>query len=111
MNKILKISKLKKGDEVMIVSGKDGGKKGKIEKIFSKTNNVLISGVNQYKRHLKARSQQQPSEIITITKPLPVANVILICSKCHKQTRVGFKIEKTEKKRICKKCKAKIWTN
>jgi large subunit ribosomal protein L24 len=107
MNKS-KITKFKKGDEVMVVSGKDSGKKGKIEKIFSKTNKVLVSGVNLYKRHLKARSQKQPSEIITITKPLPVPNVILICPKCHLKTRTGFKIEKTEKKRICKKCKAEL---
>jgi large subunit ribosomal protein L24 len=107
-NQILKITKLKKGDEVVVVAGKDSGKKGKIEKVFSKTNKVLVSGVNLYKRHLKARSQKQPSEIITITKPLPVSNVILVCPKCKKQTRVGFKLEKNDKKRICKKCKAEL---
>ncbi len=107
--KKIKLAKLKKGDEVMIVSGKDSGKKGKIEKVFSKTNKVLIAGVNQYKRHLKARSQKQPSEIITITKPLPVSNVILICPKCHLKTRVGFRLEKDESKRICKKCKTELW--
>lgn len=106
--KKIKLTKLKKGDEVMVVSGKDSGKKGKIEKVFSKRNKVLIAGVNQYKRHLKARSQKQPSEIITITKPLPVANVILICPKCHLQTRVGFKLGKNEKVRICKKCKVEL---
>jgi large subunit ribosomal protein L24 len=103
-----KLTKFKKGDEVMVVIGKDGGKKGKIEKVFSKTNKILVSGVNLYKRHLKARSQKQPSEIITITKPLPVSNVTLICPKCKKQTRVGFKLEKNDKKRICKKCKAEL---
>jgi large subunit ribosomal protein L24 len=103
-NNNVKITKLKKGDEVMVVAGKDNGKKGKIEKVFSKANKVLVSGVNLYKRHLKARSQNQPSEIITITKPLPVSNVILVCPKCHQQTRVGFKIEKNNKRRTCKKC-------
>jgi large subunit ribosomal protein L24 len=108
MNQKIKTTKLKKGDEVMVVSGKDNGKKGKIEKVFPKTNKVLVTGVNLYKRHLKARSQKQPSEIVTITKPLPVSNVILICPKCHQKTRVGFKIEKSEKKRICKKCNVEL---
>lgn len=96
--------KLKKGDEVKIVAGKDKGKTGKIDKIYPKEDKVLIPGVNQYKRHMKARSQRQKSEIITITKPLPVENVQLVCPKCHKLTRVGFKIEKDEKRRVCAKC-------
>ncbi len=104
----LKIKKIKKGDEVMVVSGKDNGKKGKVEKVFSRKNKVLVSGVNLYKRHLKARSQSQPSEIITITKPLPITNVIIVCPKCKKTTRVGFKIEKNSKTRVCKKCNAEI---
>lgn len=103
-----KIKKIKKGDEVMVISGKDKGKKGKVEKVISKEKKVLVSGVNLYKRHLKARSQSQPSEIITITKPLPVTNVIIACPKCKKTTRVGFKIEKNNKVRICKKCNAEI---
>ena len=103
-----KIKKLKKGDEAMVMSGKDKGKKGKIEVILSKENKVVVSGVNQYKRHLKKRSQSQPSEIITLTKPLPVSNVALVCPKCHLPTRVGFKKEKEEVVRICKKCQAQI---
>ncbi|SRR5260221_4210298 len=107
--------KLIKGDEVKIVAGKDKGKSGKIEKVFAKTEKVLIEGINQYKRHMKARQQGQASEIVTITKPLPVANVQLICPKCKKLTRVGYLLEKGqpggkagEKSRICRKCKAKI---
>jgi len=73
-----------------------------------KEGKLLIEGVNLYKRHLKAKSQNQKSEIITISKPLPIANISLICPKCHKQTRVGFKIEKNQTIRICRKCKAEI---
>lgn len=97
--------KLKKGDTVKVIRGKDLGKTGKIEKVFSKVNKVLIAGVNQYKRHLKARSQRQPSEIVTIIKPLPVSNVVPICPKCNLATRVGFSYEDDKKSRICKKCK------
>jgi len=100
--------KLKKGDQVAIVAGKDNGKKGTVEKVFAKESKVLVEGVNQYKRHLKGRMPNQKSEIITITKPLAVANVQLICTKCKKLTRVGYKMLKDEKVRICRKCKAEI---
>lgn len=100
--------KLKKGDNVKVIRGKDKGKTGKIDKVFPKKDKVLIANVNLFKRHLKARSQGQPSEIVTLTKPLYEENVILVCPKCHKETRVGYKIEKQIKSRICKKCKSEI---
>ena len=100
--------KLKKGDEVEVVKGKDSGKRGKIEKVFPKVSMVLIPNINTYKRHKKKRLQNEKSEIITLTKPIPVSNVELICPNCHKRTRVGFKIEKETKVRICKNCKKEI---
>lgn len=100
--------KLKKGDLVKVVLGKDKGKTAKIEKVLSKTGKVLVTGINQYKRHLKARAQGQASEIVTITKPLAAASVALICPHCKLQTRVGFKVEKNDKIRVCRKCDKKI---
>lgn len=100
--------KLKKGDQIKVLVGKDAGKQGKIEKIFEKKSKVLVPDVNQYKRHLKARMQGQSSEIITITKPLRVSQVALICPKCNKTTRVGYKVEKGSKVRICRKCEKVI---
>ncbi len=100
--------KLKKGDLVKIVLGKDNGKTGKIEKVLPRIEKVLVTGVNQYKRHLKARAQGQASEIVTITKPLAVSNVALICPHCKLQTRIGFRIEKNDKIRVCRKCEKKI---
>jgi len=100
--------KLKKGDNVKIIRGKDKGKSGKIEKTFPKIKKVLIANANLYKRHLKARSQSQPSEIVTLTKPLSEANVSFICPKCKKESRIGFKIENKVKSRICTKCKSEI---
>lgn len=100
--------KLKKGDEIKVTKGKDKGKGGKIDTVLPKIAKVLVLGINEYKRHVKARTQNQKSEIVTITKPLPVSNVMLICPKCHKPTRVGYIIANGEKKRICKKCEQKI---
>jgi len=100
--------KLIKGDNIKVIRGKDKGKTGKIEKVFPKTGKVLVANINQFKRHLKARSEKQPSEIVTLTKPLTQGSVVLVCPKCHKVTRVGFKLQKGVKSRICRKCKSEI---
>lgn len=100
--------KLKKGDLVTVVRGKDTGKTEKIVKIFSKENKVVVENVNQFKRHVKSRMPGQKSEIITLTKPMAIASVRLVCPKCKKLTRVGYKMLKDEKVRVCKKCNAEI---
>lgn len=100
--------KLKKGDTVKVVGGKDAGKTSTIEKVYAKEAKVLVKDANKYKRHMKSRMQGQASEIITITKPLPVGQVVLVCPNCKKQTRIGYKIEKGQKARICRKCKKEL---
>jgi large subunit ribosomal protein L24 len=100
--------KLHKGDTVKIVRGKDNGKTGAVERVFTKEDKVVVEGMNQYKRHIKARMPGQKSEIVTLTKPLSLANVQLICPKCKKPTRVGYKMLKDGKTRVCKKCNAEI---
>lgn len=107
--------KIKKGDTIKILIGKDKGKTSQVERVFPNDGRVLIVGVNEFKRHVKSRAQNsasrsggQKSEIVTITKPLPASNVALICPKCKKVTRIGFKIENGKKIRICRKCKKEI---
>ncbi|KPJ70748.1 50S ribosomal protein L24 [Microgenomates bacterium DG_75] len=101
--------KLKKGDSIIVIKGKDKGRKGKIEKILRKTGKVLIPGINVYKKHARKQSEKKPGGIIEIVKPLPVANVALYCSKCKKPTRIGYQIDKSgNKTRICRKCQTII---
>lgn len=100
--------KFTKGDEVKITGGKDKGKTGKIEKVFPQEELVLITGINMYKRHTKARDPKRPAGIIDIVKPLPVGKVVLVCPKCHQQTRIGFLIEEGKKVRICRKCESRL---
>lgn len=100
--------KLKKGDNIKVIKGKDKGKTGKIEKVFPKEYSLIVANINLYKRHLKARSQSQPAEIVTLTKPIHEENVAFICPKCGKTARIGYKIEKGVKSRICKKCNSEI---
>src|SRR5690606_160861 len=96
--------KLLKGDTVKVLKGKDKGKTGKVEAVFPKESSVRIEGINEFKRHFKSRAQNQKSEIITITKPLAVANVAFVCPKCKKATKIGFRMEKDKKVRFCRKC-------
>lgn len=101
--------KLKKGDNIIVIAGKDKGRKGKIEKIFPKLGSVLLPGINVYKRHTKSRGEKQPGGIIDIIKPLSISSVALLCSRCGKPTRVGYRVGKDgTKSRICKKCQAII---
>ncbi|HSX19094.1 MAG TPA: 50S ribosomal protein L24 [Candidatus Saccharimonadales bacterium] len=99
--------KYKVGDQVQVTTGKDKSKKGKIEKVLTKENKIIVSGVNLYKRHRKV-SANQPAGIYEITRPMLASKVAIICPKCNKLTRVGFKIEGKTKVRVCKKCKGQI---
>lgn len=100
--------KLKAGDEIIIATGKDKGKKGKIEKVLASENKILVPGINVYKRHRKV-SKNQRAGIFHVERPVAIAKVMVICPNCGKPTRVGFKMEgKDTKVRICKKCKGVI---
>lgn len=99
--------KIKKGDTVVMLSGKDRGREAKVEKVLVKENRLLLPGLNQYKKHRKP-AQGQPGEIVTLSRPVTVAKVALVCPKCKKPTRVGFQISGDKKLRICRKCKAQI---
>lgn len=101
--------KFKKGDEVLITSGKDKGRKAKIEKIFARKALALVPGVNTYKKHKKATANEKGS-IIELSRPLAFAKIALVCPNCEKQTRVQFKIEGKAKSRVCAKCKKTIDT-
>jgi large subunit ribosomal protein L24 len=96
--------KFKKGDSIIVVLGKDNGRKGKIEKIFPKLNTVLVPGVNMYKRHMKKRDNKNPGGIIDKSRPLAVSKIALICPKCNQRTRIGYLLVQNEKTRICRKC-------
>ena len=100
--------KLKKGDTIIVTIGKDKAKKGKIEKVFPKTNRIRVAGINIVKKHMKKRDEKNLGGIIDVVKPIDVAKVALLCPKCGKQTCVGYLLSKKEKIRICKKCQQHI---
>lgn len=100
--------KIRKNDQVLIIAGKDKGKKGKVVAVLSKQNKVVVEGINIVKRHMKPKNEGQKGQIIDMPSPLDVSKVKLICPKCGQPTRVGFKIEGKKKYRICKKCGQEI---
>ncbi len=100
--------KIHKGDEVIITIGKDKGKLGKVERVLVKQRSVFIPGINEFKRHTKGRMQGQKSEIVTINKPVAISKLAVMCPKCHKQTRIGYKMDKDKKVRFCKKCESTL---
>lgn len=101
------MNKYKIGDEVQVTTGRDKGKKGKIEKVLAKENKIIVTAVNVYKRHRKV-TRRLPAGIYEITRPILASKVAIICPKCGKTTRIGFTIEGKTKIRICKKCKGRM---
>lgn len=96
--------RLKKGDNVLVITGKDKGRKGKIMRAYPANSNILIEGLNLKKKHRRPRKEGEKGQVVEMPAPIHISNVKLICSKCSKPTRTGYLIEGGKKTRICKKC-------
>ena len=100
--------KLKKGDEVVVLAGKDIGKRGTITRVDAEADRVIVDGVNMVKRHTKPRGQVMQGGIIDKEMPIHISNVALWCKDCG-ATRIGYRIDDNgSKHRICRKCGAEI---
>lgn len=97
--------KVKKGDNILIIAGKDKGKTGKITKSFPKELKVLVEGANLRKKHVRPKREGEKGQVVSIPTPLDISNIKIICPKCGKATRIGYRTEGEVKNRICKKCK------
>ena len=100
--------RVKKGDTVKVLSGKDKGKTGEVLEILPKTNKIVVKGINIIKKHTKPRKQGEEGGILSMEGAIHVAKVNVVCPKCGKATIVGYSEEKGEKVRVCKKCGAKL---
>ncbi|KKT81362.1 MAG: 50S ribosomal protein L24 [Candidatus Yanofskybacteria bacterium RIFCSPHIGHO2_02_FULL_44_12b] len=100
--------KLKRGDNVIMLGGKDRGKKGKVVLVSPESGTLVVEGLNLVKRHLRPRKQGQKGQIVNKERAISVSSVALICKSCGKPTRVGYKVEGVNKTRICKKCEAEV---
>jgi len=96
--------KIKKGDNVKMIAGKDRGRAGTILRVFPTRERVVVDGLNMLKRHVRPRRQGQKGEVIQFASSVHVSNVELVCGSCGKATRVGYRLEGEKKVRVCKKC-------
>ena len=102
--------KIHKDDTVLIISGKDRGRKGKVLQALPKTAKVLIEGINIRKKSVRPKKSGEKGQIVEMPGFLDVSNVKIICPKCNKSTRTEYKVseDKKKKNRICKKCNQEI---
>lgn len=100
--------KIKKGDTISIISGKDRAKTGKVISAFPKEGKITVENINLKKKHAKPKKQGEKGQVIEIPAPFSISNAQLICPKCGKPTRVGYKIIEKKKYRACKKCEQEI---
>jgi large subunit ribosomal protein L24 len=100
------MQRIKKGDTVEVIAGKDIGDRGEVIDVLPKENRVIVSGVNRLKKHAKARQagkQQIPAQIVEFDSPIHISNVMVVCPKTNQKTRVGFKrLEDGRKVRFAK---------
>ena len=100
--------KIRKGDNVQVLSGNDKDKTGEVLEVIPGTNKIIVKGINIRKKHVKPRKQGEEGGIIPVECAIHASKVNVVCPKCGKATRIGYEIEKDQKVRVCKKCGAKL---
>jgi large subunit ribosomal protein L24 len=97
--------KIRKNDTVLVIAGKDKGKKGKARFAYPKKQQIIVEGINFIKKHSRARGAARQAGIIDLEAPIPISNVMLLCDKCSKPSRIGFeKLEDGRRVRVCRSC-------
>jgi large subunit ribosomal protein L24 len=97
--------KVRKGDTVKVIQGKDRGQQGKVIQVFPKLNRIVVDGVNQMSKNVRARRQNEKGQVVKYNAPLHVSNVMVVDSKAGKPTRVGYQIVNGKKERISRRSK------
>jgi large subunit ribosomal protein L24 len=100
--------KIKKSDLVKMISGKDKNKTGKVLRVDVSEKKVVVEGLNLVKKHRRPRREGEKGQRVEIPRPVSVSSVAVVCPKCGKATRIGYKKTADKKFRVCKKCKAEI---
>lgn len=100
--------KIKKGDNVLVIKGKDRRKTGKVLRVFPSLNKVVIEGINIMIKHTRPKTQDKKGEKIRVPAPMSISNIKLICPNCSSATKVAYELAGDKKVRICKKCQKAI---
>jgi large subunit ribosomal protein L24 len=96
--------RLREGDKVKVISGKDAGKESRISKVFPKKDQVIVEGVNTAKRHTRPRGQTMQGGIVDKDMPIHVSNVMIMCEDCGRPVRISYRVDEHGKHRVCPKC-------
>ncbi|MFH1246497.1 MAG: 50S ribosomal protein L24 [Candidatus Liptonbacteria bacterium] len=100
--------RIKKGDTVRIMIGKDRGKSGKVLSVAPDEARLIVDGINLSKKRSRPKKQGEKGETVLVPRPLRASNVMIVCSNCKRAVRIGMKLEGAEKFRYCKHCEARI---
>lgn len=96
---------IKKNDSVTVLAGKDRGKKGKVLSVLAARDKAIVEGINLVKKHMRPTRENPKGGIIAVEKPIQISNIMLLCPRCNKRTKIGKKkLSDGTKKRVCKKC-------
>lgn len=96
--------KIKKGDQIQVIAGKDKGKKGKVVRVIPTAGKIVAEKINILKKHAKAKREGEKGQIVEVASPFDASNAMVVCPNCGKNTRVGYLVKGSSKSRICKKC-------
>jgi large subunit ribosomal protein L24 len=101
--------KIKKGDKVIVVQGRDKLKMGVVERVYEKSDKLLVKGINLYKKHVKKSEAFPKGGIVEVERPLTAGKVMIVCPKCKKRARISYKLNtKGNRERVCRQCKQVI---
>lgn len=100
--------KIRKSDNVKILSGKDRGKTGKVLRVLPEAGKAMIEGLNLMKKHVRPRKQGEKGQRVSVPAAIDISNLMIVCPKCSKASRVGYKVTEKSKFRVCKKCGSEI---
>jgi len=98
------VSRIRNNDNVVVVSGADRGRRGKVLKVGVKNNKVIVEGINKRTRNLKPGPEQPKGGKVNVEFPIDISNVMIFCDKCKKGVRIGIQIKDKTRTRVCKKC-------
>ena len=100
--------KIKKNDTILVITGKDRGRKAKVSEVFPKQGKITVEGVNVIKKHRRPKREGEKGQVVESPKPIDVSNVKLVCPKCKQAGRIGYKLIEGNKYRMCRKCGQEI---
>jgi len=95
---------IKTGDTVLIIAGKDRGKSGKVNEVYPRSNKIIVESLNIVRKHVRPKKEGEKGQRVEVPRPIDVSNVKIICPKCKKAARIGYRVIGKGKVRICKKC-------